>query len=503
MDNLSPETISLIVVHLFAKPPPPAFLSQRTPPLRRSPYAAISQRWQRAVEQHTFSTIRLQSKDLAAFQTLFSDLRRRALLRQLHFTVMLPTHGDSQHGHAENVAAFEAAISALFAMLAEWETQEGENDVANISNLELRLGAEWDIDKSEGPVDFDFDVTKSSASRRYLTAEGVELPAVRRISAFQTFALAGRTLHPTATCKILAALPHLEKLDLEFLDPVPKRRELRRSLRIALGTGLERLQLPKLMSLRLSREEMASVNNHSFDCGDLEQDGIDALNAAVRKLAQSSPLTHLDLSDCLVSTDLFQHRSSPGGSNSSIWSTLQEFHINGGIVSPSGAWYYTGDAGASQPEPASPIGDDDDDDDEEDDDSDGASESDDDLEADAVANGNRPTHIWRNRPDPDVFNRLAQAMADAVLHMPSLEMGQLQIGMNLHSPVGIELQCAAAGREMRAPDWTPEPDQERLVRRWRVWVGIESQWAVPAEVTAKWKEWVGEEGIISVGKWPN
>ncbi|KAI8631029.1 hypothetical protein F5Y19DRAFT_427379 [Xylariaceae sp. FL1651] len=493
MDRLSPEVMALIAARLCAVPRTP-FPIPGAPRISCAPYAVLSRRWQGAVEPSTFSSIRLKDTELVTFATIFAAPRRRALLRHLKYNVSLATHGDSRHDFGQNQTTLKNSILKLFNVLKDWD-----NDVG--ARLTLQVDVEWDIDTSQGPVELDFNVLNSSSARRYLMFDTAELPTVRCVASLYIAASPGRALHPTTMCQLAGSLPHLEKLELEVLDPVNKRKQMRKHHRLALATGLTTLNLPKLTRLSIYRKTTTDVYNHSFDCGDLEDDGFDALNDALRQLSQAAPLTDLVLSGALVSPDLFRsHRTT--NHDASTWSTLQNFSVQADIIAPSGKWYYTGDPVAVEPGSVA-TGSDDEDEDEDDDDDDEASDSDDDVDRDAVANGVRPSHAWRSRPDPDLFNALVRDMADAVLRMPQLRTGTLDIGPGYGEPTGIVLKCAEAGYAFdNRPDWERDSDEEKTTRRWQAWIGTATEWEVPKDVRALWTEWLGDGGKSAVGRWP-
>ncbi|KAI1412615.1 hypothetical protein F5Y13DRAFT_199837 [Hypoxylon sp. FL1857] len=499
MDNLSPEVLGLIVANLYAKPPPPPFPDRRMSRAPHIPYAAVSRKWQHAVEPWIFTRIGLRSNELTTFADIFATPRRRALLRRLEYSVLLPTFGDSRRDFAENQAAFENGIRGLLDILRDWESDDA-------GSLELWLTFKWNVDMTEGPAEFHFDALNSSSSRRYLMLDGVRLPEVRRLTGLNILSSPGRALLPEAMCYLSNAMPCLEKLELEVLDPVNKRREMRKSHRLAFAAGLTALDLPRLAHLRIHHEITADVYNHSFDCGDLEEDGIDSLNDALRRVSQTAPLASLDLSGILVSSDLFRNRRAPGYDDSSVWPTLRHFNIKAGIIAPSGKWYYTGDPAAADIGSDSEAGD-------EDEFSEGGStasgsvasstESDDNMSRDERANGVRPTHTWREVPDPDVFNSLVRDMAGAVLRMPQLRSGSMEVGTDYGAPVSVILKCAEAGQELvDRPDWKLDSEEERRTRRWHAWVGVVTEWELPEDVKKVWEEWLGEYGKSAVDSYP-
>lgn len=478
------------------------------------------------MEAHTFASITARSKELSTLAGLFSGpgRHRRSLLRQLHYNVGLPTHGDLRRDHATNERAFGAAVKSLFDLLGSWDRDvddEGASGVLGRASLELNLWLSYDVntDAADGPVDHAFDVCNSSAARRYHTLRPPDLilPPVQRVTRFRVHASLGRAPHPATLCRLAGHFPLLESLDLTYWDPAVKRHEVRREHRVALGEGLRALSgtLLRLERLCIRRQDGADPCNHSFACGDLREDGVDVLCDAIRHLAQARHLRELQLENIIVPPDLF--RSSPSSTNggtpdadhqSSIFPGLRRLDIKCGILAPSGEWYYTGDPAAVEADAEGDLvlDDDDDDDDSESDDNSSGSGDEDSSTRDRFVNGERPHHEWRTRPDPETFDALVRDMTDAVLgQMPSLEWAQLDTGSNLTGCVGIIIQCCVAGQPFVSP---PGKNRNRpwvedtTVRRCKAWVGEESEWDVPPDVTAKWRGWAGASGSVEMDSRP-
>lgn len=94
MDKLSSEIVSLIITFLDIKPIHPQRDDWRLWPIpnnrprlasqpRKPIYATVSRQWQYAVEAQSLAHIALKDTDLPAFETIFSEPRRRAALRKL------------------------------------------------------------------------------------------------------------------------------------------------------------------------------------------------------------------------------------------------------------------------------------------------------------------------------------------------------------------------------------------------------------------------------------
>ncbi|KAI1094226.1 hypothetical protein F5B19DRAFT_490654 [Rostrohypoxylon terebratum] len=492
MEQLSPEIMALIAAHLceVSQTPfldsSPDFSPDSFPdpfPISRAPYAVISRRWQDFVEPWTFSSINLRDTELDTFVEIFVDSRRRGLLRHLTYYIWLPTGGQSRDDSAENQTAVSYSILKLLNVLKDWDDTD--------ARLELQVFAIHDDDTVRTGMSFECDVTIVGSPTRYIRLDEVELPTVQCVVSLDIETSPDCALHPIAMCQLAGTFPHLEKLTMEVLDPVNRRRRMRKDHRLALAAGLATLKLPKLTHLSIHRATTTDIRNHNFRCGDFEEDGFDALNDALRELSQTTPLTDLVLTNILISSDLFRSRRT-ADPDSSIWPTLRNFSIKAGINAPNGRWYYTGDPDAVEPGRGSSYGDDDGE----------PSESEELEDYDPEANGVRPGHHWRTQPDPGPFNALVKDMADAVLRMPQLRTGTLDIGPHDGYPDETIFKCAEATYTFDdRPDQQSDSDEEKATRRWHVWVGENSEWEVPTDVKVLWTEWLGDSGKFAISRW--
>lgn len=513
MDRLSPEILSIISYFLIK--PSKSFVSWHKP--RRSvrlslrsecgPYT-LSRNWQYAVEAHTFASIHLTSTELSEFTAIFSNSHRRWFLRELFFTVCLPTHGDSRRDHATNQAAFADALKQLFSLLALWDQQAAE-DRAH-PTLKLRVMCDYDMQPDvDGPVKHHFNVNKSSAARRYFEVDVSEFPSVSRVSSFHIDVSPGRAPHPTTTCRLALLFPRLRELDIKYLDPAIKRRDMRKEHRLAFAAGLRDLRsLSELTKLHVGRRGALNPKDHSFVCQELEdEEHVDPLCDSIRQLAEAGRLIELDLLGVLISPDLFRNRRPGASSEQKPISTLRQIHVEDGLLSPSGKWYYTGNPAAVAPDSPLSVYDDysqpDGDDDSEGDDSEGDSSDEDHQDRDAVINGAQPRHLWRTQPDPEMLDSLVIDMAKALHHMPALKRARLEIAGDLPGPMGVMVQCVKGGEGFfRAPDDSDEADVGKETDRCKAWVGSTTEWEVPREAKAAMEEWLGGRGQVDVGKRP-
>lgn len=115
-----------------------------------------------------------------------------------------------------------------------------------------------------------------------------------------------------------------------------------------------------------------------------------------------------------------------------------------------------------------------------------------------VANEEYQNYMWRTRPDPATFNPLMEAAAGAVLRMPVLQSGCVEVGMRHGYSMEAMVQWAKTGVEFVGPPNLPRrsPPEELTARRCAVWVRSEARWEVPENVTRLWKVWVSDDGEV-------
>jgi len=502
MERLSPEVLSLIAAQLYTAPEPSWPPAPRLPFI---PYACISRAWQQVCEPHVFANIRLKSPDLPHFAEIFSEVRRRAALRRLKYSIRLPTYGESRADHRTNIAAFTTAVHALLELLGMWACDGGGLALSIL----LHEAEDMDSDMAPPPRTPLRWLRLADDDQDDLSQAG--LPAVLCIAALSVPVIMGRPIHPSTMCRLAGAMPHLESLDLEVMEPKPRMAEMRRRHREAFAAGLMKLntKMTNLKTLKI-RNEGLEPHNHSFRSGNLEDsNGIDRLSEALRIFTQSCPaLARLYLENIIIAPELFCPLKKAGTASSTddgSWPTLRTLNIIASRVTPSGGWYYTGDPHTIGPGPSQGESPDSDDSSTEDlsSESDLSSSSSSERASTSVRNGVRPTYPWRTRPDPVLFDPLVESLAGAVLRMPKLKQLEFEMAMWLSDHVGIMFETLEAGEASSAPPYMPSGHENQSVRRWNAWIGAASDWEVPSRVEQLWKKWLHKDGQITVGRWPS
>lgn len=499
MDKLSYEVISLIVGNIDG-------------PL--SPYSVVSRAWQSVVEARTFSRVLLESRSMDVLDSTFapSQGRRRKNLKKLYFDVCLPKSNELRADYRKNLEVFRQAVTALFQRLAAWE-ETGRNleltigtsriytDEVPDNTLELEEMGYCGLDRSGTDDD------RSPGGRRYLALRDTDLQAVPTVSCVNALVVGnpyGFSIHPTAGFLMARCFQGLQELSLSYYDPVKRRRALRREHRQAVADGVKSLHdLPRLRKLQIKCEHNRDPQDHGFEIQDFRDgQGVDALCEAIRCLAQAGKLAELDLEATLVSPDLFQDQRLPPGQREIPWPSLERFRICQGIVAPDGRWYATGDPAQSPTDsPISTYGSeassvrmyapDDPDVDSED----LSNDDGDDEYVDAPANGDAPDHRWRTRLDPDVFDPLALALAAAVLVMPKLKRGTVELGVDAgRGLLPYVLACAEPGQEMQWDEYIESAPATAQGRRWRAILHDGAGWEPSEELQGLWNAWVGPGG---------
>ncbi|KAK8078250.1 hypothetical protein PG996_004420 [Apiospora saccharicola] len=97
---------------------------------------------------------------------------------------------------------------------------------------------------------------------------------------------------------------------------------------------------------------------------------------------------------------------------------------------------------------------------------------------------------------PDTLEPLLTAMADAFLYrMPCLKSGMLQMPEYGYPSVFIA-ECAAVGQWLPTDRRSDKLPERPNWRRWSITLYNLGDWDATADLRAKWREWVGETGMV-------
>ncbi|KAL4875379.1 hypothetical protein BJY04DRAFT_232653 [Aspergillus karnatakaensis] len=533
LDSLSLELTEIAVWHLFLNS-----LGDRH---SFASYALVSRKFQVAVERILYTTRELSSN----VASISAHPWRRKALRSLTLNIALPDYDsdnryvlEQRREHSANLAAFRNSVVDLWKQLSRWKDKSP-------GTLELTVTAAAETDEESYGWYHEDDEDNRWLYRENLLAlaDTVQLPTVACVYSFE-IGTSGRPVHPQTVGRMLRSLPDLRSLHLRIAPGQMKNRAVRAQYRVDLALALESPTLSKLEVLGLSMGEI-TPENHDFsiveDKDPAYPDG-DVLCHAIRKLAQRS-LVELSLGTVVISPALF----SASGEEVSF-PFLKEVTVSFPLFTHDGRWYYTGDRpnydleeedydgeassegetleGAASEEQSPTQQDSDSEEDfdygtpdwavgkeqklnidipTEDESDCESSEQRAPLNTDRsnYLNGDLPDRRWRNRPDPETFNPLVQALTEAALRMPKLDVLRFRTKLgrgddSLHRDRDITFQFLAPGYLLAKCIWAGYKEPGCKKWRWVVDLGEYVQWEVPEDVLAMMKERVGEDGEVMV-----
>ncbi|KAI0145841.1 hypothetical protein F4776DRAFT_660717 [Hypoxylon sp. NC0597] len=284
MDNLPEEIINIIV----------SFLPGR-PPTCLAPFSILSTRWQRAIEQHTFSRLHISSsdEDMENFVRIVTPIRR-AYIRYLNFALVVPSIGsDAKPGNTQVQhfnEAFTGAIFCLFQLLTD-EKSGDVNEETGTRNMTLEIGEVEDY---------------SEKWRRFyrlvkLLHDGRQLPEVNRVSRL-----------------VLCREPRTSGPDERDCDTSLHLKD-RESLAAALVESNFLSDLQYCRDVRLSLEQQDPV---------------------LLRMHPRFALVSLDISGVFDGSLFWPGEHESTLLPASPWPRLRYFYARLGITTPAGAWYF-------------------------------------------------------------------------------------------------------------------------------------------------------------------
>ncbi|KAK7409048.1 hypothetical protein QQX98_008752 [Neonectria punicea] len=479
-------------------------------------YASISRVWQDAVEMNTFSAVKVCSNNFSRFETAFRHVRRRLAVSIITYDIVLPEYSSARcwklerpYEHSENMAAFSRAVHAIFRTLHAWQVEENVGPGSVSRRIHLSMSAESSLDSSS--------LQRRGIGLYRMSGHFLDFtdshPLLPEVGIVESLSIRGilRPLHPNAAFRIIAALPGLEFINIDMLEPDLRWQDMRRE-HYSLTQHISLMGNADFSSLRALHLnwDTCEPRNHNFTAGDLgdpQQPSKDSLGVALHVISQSLPITEFSLSGpFIISPALFWPNDSPGPNALPHWSTLQSFTINASIIAADGTYYYTGTPESESESdddyprwPTSPRAEPN---------VDGTGYSSDDSRVRdsfnrndvARSNGSSPFNGWRRELDPERFGRLVLAMSRAACCMPELRELEFVMGMSdAQGPSGIVLHGEA--------EWEATPvaggirEVENVTgRSWKADIGSRAKWEPPEEVLELWHRFVGPSGVVTFGK---
>lgn len=541
MESLSSELLTRIVAYLAVK--------QK----QLTPYATISQAWQRAVEQHTFSHLSFSSDELDRFGSAVVEspsTHRRTAVRRVDFGVRLPDYDDDACGRFErradrqiNDEAFSKALARLFTLLAIIEAGDGSRPV-DLRLLQFYSSMDYNrrdnerlradkMAKASGERHDLFELRYRDSHLQLLQPES--LPLLHNVTSLTINGNTARKLAPAVALELMSRLPNLASTNCSFSDMERIRPDRRNQLRSDVSKQLASIVSPKSLqkvAFALRHVEPANENFVNADVrGGIYSPNVDDVSMALRRFSQAaSGLTNFKLSGPIcVGPELFGCVEGEGnGQEQQQWQNLKVFTVELSAVRPDGGWYTELDAnrGSDSSDEDENVDDEyiEDDESEHPDDvahegrnsqssSSGYDSSDpffamdelppdhygyDDEKRDRRLNGQEPSACFRTRHAPEL-EVLFTAAARAATRMPSLRNMRVSLEIRPSGRTGRKRQnigflYLAAG--VKAPR-----DVGRERECGRLFWDAPKGWRMGERLREQWELLLGEDGMVKYKKW--
>ena len=498
------EGLSLELWELIQDELPPPFAA----------YAAVSRAWQRFFESRTFASIRVRSTEIEKFDTVFADRRRRALIKELTYTVELPNVSKKRfkkfqgrrEGSANNTA-YTKAVYELFECLHGWD------EAGSSSGLSLDIVAQAAIDDyvPESPYNHTYGepAWKTRNHNCYIAFDmnavgSTSLPSAPCVRTLRV--TSGRQIHPSFVGVYANALPRVSKMWCDFYPPGRRLASLRRELRTALANTFLHASFECLTHLDLYWED-SDPFNEDFALEDLRdpESNVDLLSIGVRRISQLPRLQELILRGShVLSLEVFglSQTAEEEAGNSPLWPSITTLLLDLSGTVPDGGWYFTGDptaAGESVERTSDPS-----------DESEcnyGSSDSNlshftPDLAWERL-DGNLPSHMFRNQINRETFDPLLLAVVRSASHMPCIR----RLGVYF-SDFGASVEYLATRKKHHARDEVERRFEEENDMRGRWYIDIhprgataaEVNWEVPLDIKRVLRESTGRDGSVALAR---
>lgn len=388
-----------------------------------APYASVSRSFQDLIEQATFAEIKTSSAndEVKLFESVFSSLRRRRLLRTLHFKVELPDISEkhfkkfqSRREAAGNNLVYTNAVHALFRRLAPWvEVPDVETPCFPLNITSVSPKDEKSPHSSDNHNRPAWEVRNDYKYIEFNQA--FELPPVACVNVFSP---EGRRLDPSTLAAISRALPNLKLLDWWFYTAPSRLHALWLGLRESMASAvLDLAKLTALEDLHLYFEDSDPASHDWEPMSVVDSAGNDRLSVSLSHLSKLPRLRNLKIDGLhTLSPALFDLHDEKNS-----WQSLEYLELQVSAIAPDGRWYFTGDRNLAEQDEQEDY--------ERDPDAPEAALDSEDSDASdflpefkwAKLDGQVSGFNFRRHPDPDVFDPFVMAMASAAVRMPALK----------------------------------------------------------------------------------
>jgi hypothetical protein len=510
LSDLPPELTARVISYLALLETP----NLRSPPYVNSKphisrYACASAGLQFAIERHLFSRLALKSDDLSTFEALVAySTRRRALLRYLSFTPVLPAYDihacaqfEKPYDQQVNNEALATAVKSLYTILHACDAVEGEKPLRVHLDTPFAPSDErhqdwdevyansrgWDSDNRQ-------EVWKHRSEHSYLQIDDqMDLAASERVTTFVVSADGPRYVAPATVLTLLKSHPKLQSLLLNLQDNERKSPKLRTQLRTDFARRLRDIRYADLTYLKLSYryEEPSDQRFVNADVRDIHKGSThDALSTSLHNFLVACPkLRTINLTGPICLDESFFWPQNPGA-NEPRWPDLQKFWVHLSPVRPDGGWWLDNHPGIPIEDPTAvdDRGSDSSDDGDSDDQSDSSGFPNDsprpdkyDAYREGLQTGDAYYCAFRSQPT-ELLERLLVAAARAATNMPNLRAmsvkmpvascprtGQIELSMTyeakgtLHWRTKVPSPCPRLGWCVPS-DWVMNENLEKLCR---------------------------------------
>lgn len=388
-----------------------------------APYASVSRSFQDLIEQTTFAEINTSSAndEVKLFESAFSRLRRRRLLRTLHFKVERPDISEKRFKKfqdkreaAENNRVYTDAVHALFRRLASWAEVSGMETPCFRLNITSASPKDGKSPHSSG----NHDRPAWEFRNDYKYIEFNQVPELPPVACVDVFSPEGRRLDPSTLAAISRALPNLKILDWWFYAAPRRLHTLWLGLRESMASAvLDLAQLTALEDLHLYYEDSDPANHDWEPRSVVDSAGNDRLSVSLSHLCRLPRLRNLKIDGL--------HTLSPAvfdlHEEKNAWQSLEYLELQVSAIAPDGHWYFTGDRNLAEQDEQQDY--------ESNSDAPEAALDSEDSDASDVLpefkwaklDGQVPDFDFRRHPNPEVFDPFVMAMASAAVRMPALK----------------------------------------------------------------------------------